>query len=133
MKSFTTYTFSLEACNRIGCSRSPFVSFTTSEMAPLSVSVPLVVSVTSTSIILKWNRPSGDQLIDGLLTEYALYISETDSNGIKLASIDCQTTIQQIDNLIPGTTYRIILAGTNIKYMKQNEIFYTHSFIHSLH
>jgi len=52
LKSFTTYTFSLEACNRIGCSRSPQSSFTTSEMAPLSVMVPLVVNV-DTSIKLK--------------------------------------------------------------------------------
>ena len=63
------------------------------------------------SIILKWNRPSGDQLIDGSLTNYILYVSQSEFDGIKLASIDCETTIQQLDNLIPGTEYRIILAA----------------------
>ncbi len=131
LKSFTTYTFSLEACNRIGCNRSPQSSFTTSEMAPLSVMVPAVVNVDTSelifililkmisfsfsfcqdSIILKWNRPSGDQLIDGSLTNYILYVSQSEFDGIKLASIDCETTIQQLDNLISGTEYRIVLAA----------------------
>jgi len=92
LASHTAYQFSLEVCNRIGCSRSGRVEFTTREMVPISVSVPEVVSIETNSIILKWSKPTSEQLVNGILNKYILYINNMDSD-LGVTSIDCAATI----------------------------------------
>jgi usherin len=79
-------------------------------MIPLSVSLPVVVSIDSVSIILKWNKPTSDQLKNGALTSYIVYLNNTNSS-LKINNIDCSTTIQALENLIPGTEYSIVLSA----------------------
>ena len=110
LQAFTSYMFSLEACNQIGCSRSSIVAFSTSEMVPLSVSLPTLVSIDSTSMILKWNKPSSEQLANGILIKNILYVSHMNAS-ITVYVYDCCTTVQVLDNLVPGTRYAIILSA----------------------
>jgi len=101
LESQTSYQFSLEACNRIGCSRSGRVEFKTLEMAPLSVNIPEVVSIEANSIILKWSKPTSQQLVNGILKKYILYIDKIDSETT-LTIIDCSATIH-VTNKIKST------------------------------
>jgi len=61
-------------------------------MVPISVSVPEVVSIETNSIILKWSKPTSEQLVNGILNKYILYINNMDSD-LGVTSIDCAATI----------------------------------------
>lgn len=120
--------FSIEACNNIGCGRSRLVYFQTTEMPPKSVSQPTVLNVTSTLILIKWNKPTNDQLINGILLSYVLYVeSDTKTLITEIQSClqDCSTNYKVIDNLIPGSEYRIVISactnGGNPNYHLLNE------------
>jgi usherin len=77
---------------------------------PLSVSLPTLVSIDSTSMILKWNKPSSEQLANGILVKNILYVSHMNAS-ITVYVYDCCTTVQLIDNLVPGKQYAIILSA----------------------
>ncbi len=87
------YEFSLEACNRIGCSRSGRIKFTTLEMIPISVSVPEVIDIDKNAIILRWRRPTTEQLVNGILQQYILYV-ERNGKRLSVVDIDSAATIQ---------------------------------------
>lgn len=87
------YEFSLEACNRIGCSRSDRTRFKTLEMIPISVSVPEVIDIDTNGIILRWSRPTTEQLVNGILQEYILYV-DRGYKSLSVIHIDSAATIQ---------------------------------------
>lgn len=80
LRPLTNYSFTLEVCNSIGCARSSQVSYSTAEMAPLSVQTPSVLKITQDMIILKWNKPNNDQLMSGFLIGYILYVDQRDNS-----------------------------------------------------
>lgn len=112
----TNYSFVLEVCNAIGCARSEKVSFRTNEMAPLFVPVPTILKVTQNVIIIKWSKPSNDQIQNGFLTNYILYINDVEylfnktSFNISTCA-ECASNIKDLNGLIPGALYEITLAA----------------------
>ena len=115
LKPLSNYSFSLEACNSKGCGRSKVVSFLTGEMAPISVSQPILVNLTETVITLKWNKPTNDQLMSGFLIGYILYVSQKqyEYNVMYNASTctECASNVQVLSGLIPGSEYIIHLSA----------------------
>ena len=117
LKPLSNYTFSLEACNSRGCGRSSKVSFLTGEMAPLSVSLPIIVNITEESIVLKWNKPNNDQIYSGFLIGYVLYVSHyhdfvfNTSVYNASACTDCSSNVQLLSDLTPGVDYIIVLSA----------------------
>lgn len=95
LTSNTEYKFSLEACNEIGCSRSSIITLKTKEMIPLSVNLPEVVGIKTNSLILKWNKPTIKQLVNGILNGYILYVNKVNRtiDSIDIDCIDCAATI----------------------------------------
>lgn len=112
----TSYTFILEVCNAIGCARSEKASFSTKEMAPLFVPIPTVLKITQNVIIMKWSKPSNDQIQNGFLTNYILYLNDAEyffnitSFNISTCA-ECASNIKDLNNLIPGALYEIILSA----------------------
>ena len=86
-------------------------------MAPLSVSLPIIVNITEDSIVLKWSKPNNDQIIGGFLTGYKLYVSQVDefvyNTSIYNATTcaECSSNIKVLSNLTSGTEYIIILSA----------------------
>ena len=120
LKAGTNYTFVLEVCNSIGCGRSDFVYFETTETAPLSVNPPILVNLTETMIFLKWNKPTNDQLDGAFLTGYILYVSQlAEFYSFNLTSLvynittcaECSASYRNLSNLTPGSDYKIILSA----------------------
>ena len=119
LKPLSNQSFSLEVCNSIGCARSELVYFQTTEMAPLSVPTPLIVNITQTRIFLKWNKPDNDQIINGLLIGYILYVNNertmyTNEQPVVFnitGCLECSANIKELDKLMPGTQYIIVLSA----------------------
>ncbi|CAF0851247.1 unnamed protein product [Brachionus calyciflorus] len=116
LRPLTNYTLVLEACNQIGCGRSPQVSYSTSEMAPLSVQTPLVLKITHNAIIIKWFKPTNDQIQFGFLKNYILFFNDKEyvynltSFNISICK-ECASNIKELINLIPGIKYEIVLSA----------------------
>lgn len=118
LKALTNYTFVLEVCNLIGCSRSAQVTYFTNEMAPLSVPQPTVVNVTQSVIVLRWSKPSNEQIINGHIVGYILYLT-SDENEYRLNSStynistceECSSNLKYLDNLVAGTDYNVTLSA----------------------
>ncbi len=116
LESLSSYSFSLEACNNIGCTRSGIVTYQTSEMAPLSVPTPILINLNQTTIALYWAKLNNDQIINGFLVGYILYVSETQYpiNSLSLnisVCLQCASFTKEIGGLIPGTEYAIVLSA----------------------
>lgn len=54
---FTSYSLSLEACNRAGCTMGKPQSFMTAEVAPVSQPSPTIGAVNATHVTLQWTPP----------------------------------------------------------------------------
>jgi usherin len=117
LKPLSNQSFSLEVCNSIGCARSALVFYQTTEMAPLSVPTPIILNITQTTISLKWYKPNNDQLINGILVGFILYVNNqlnylNDSRVFNISNcMECSANLKDLDNLIPGTEYRIVLSA----------------------
>ena len=86
-------------------------------MAPLSVSPPIIVNITETSIGLKWSKPNNEQIIGGYLTGYILFVSQVDEFYYDTSVInettcaECASNVKIITDLESGTEYVIILSA----------------------
>lgn len=123
LKPLTNYTYSVEACNTIGCTRSSRVSFTTSEIAPLKVATPILLNITARSATIRFSKPPNDQILNAHLIGYIIFIIP----NIQSASVvlkmnltmainvsnceECGVNVKILDNLIPGTNYTLVLSA----------------------
>jgi hypothetical protein len=119
LKALSNYSFTLEVCNAIGCARSTPVSFLTTEMAPLSVPAPIILNITQTRILVKWNKPNNDQIVNGFLIGYILYLNyknmgpnNNESQSFNISTcLECSANFKELNDLSPGTEYVIILSA----------------------
>ncbi|RNA36344.1 usherin [Brachionus plicatilis] len=85
-------------------------------MAPLFVPVPTLLKVTQSVLIIKWSKPTNDQIQNGFLTNYILYLNDTEyfynitSFNISTCA-ECASNIKDLNNLIPGALYEITLSA----------------------
>ena len=86
LEPLTNYSFSLEACNSVGCTRSRVVYYRTREMAPRSVAPPVVINTTDTEMTLNWHKPNNDELANGFLLSYVLYLGAESSSSSAASS-----------------------------------------------
>jgi hypothetical protein len=123
LEPFTQYSFTLEVCNRIGCTRSIPVIFETLENAPVNVQAPIVLSVTFDSVIIKWLKPSviSNRNVTNVMTAYFLYLNVnypnsnlSDSFIINATQCTyCDSNIYRLNDLKPGSNYSLILSACN--------------------
>ncbi len=117
LKPLSNQSFSLEVCNSFGCARSAVVFYQTTEMAPLSVPTPIILNITQTTISLRWYKPNNDQLINGILIGYILYVNNqlnylNDSRVFNISNcMECSANFKDLEGLIPGIEYRIVLSA----------------------
>ncbi|KAJ8045141.1 Usherin [Holothuria leucospilota] len=108
---FTGYQFVLTACTSLGCSDSPEVTITTSQLPPLSVAPPTLFVQGPTSIEAQWMVPNQ---VNGILERYVLFVSEDyQSTGEAVYNTSDLFTDFVIRDLTPGTLYYIsVMACT---------------------
>lgn len=124
LKPLTNYTFSLEVCNTIGCTRSNQVSYFTEEIAPISVNTPTILNITDRSATIRFSKPSNDQILNAHIIGYIIYaiprLPSSLTTTIRMNLVikinvstcaECGVNIQKLENLIPGTEYGLILSA----------------------
>lgn len=117
LKPLKNYTFVLEVCNSIGCTRSSFVSFMTTDIAPISVTAPVIFNITDRTASIRFSKPSNDQILTAHLIGYIIYLIPNNSEIVQTTQInvstcaECGINIKNLDNLIPGTDYGVLLSA----------------------
>lgn len=128
LKPLTNYTFSLEVCNTIGCSRSTQVSYVTQEIAPISVNPPTILNITDRAAFIRFSKPTNEQILNAQLIGYVIYaipklsaqVSTSPAAAIRVNLIikinvstceECGVVVRKLENLIPGTEYGLILSA----------------------
>ena len=120
LEPFTSYTFFLDACNKIGCNSSKNSTFITAEMPPQSVQTPEIFGVNQDSFLVRWIRPTSIEIQSGIIRYYLLYVQEVEDplvNRTLISSVHnvsscsyCSFLIQNVLNLTAGTVYKTKLS-----------------------
>ena len=104
---FTNYSFSLSACNSVGCTSGGTTSAQTPEAPPQSLDPPTARNLSSTSLALSWQAPS---VPNGIVTSYVLQVL----NGSVWSTIFQGYGFTYTETgLTPYTTYYYKLAAAN--------------------
>lgn len=127
LKPLTNYTFTLEICNTIGCTRSSQVSYVTQEIAPISVNTPSILNITDRSATIRFSKPTNDQILNAHLIGYVIYaipkvlIPINGSTALVRMNFvvrinvstcqECGVNVKTLEGLIPGTEYDLILSA----------------------
>nr|XP_006813188.1 PREDICTED: usherin [Saccoglossus kowalevskii] len=82
LSPYTQYEFKVASRNSVGSTESAWSIATTLEAAPLSMPTPVILTVSSSTLSVTWQKPSNDQS-QGLITVYNVYwmMSNTDPFG----------------------------------------------------
>ena len=67
--AFTEYTYTLQACNNIGCVLSLPTTFTTSEVAPMDIEPPITTIIRFDVLEIRWSPPN---IPNGIIQYYLL-------------------------------------------------------------
>lgn len=125
LKPLTNYTFSVEVCNTIGCTRSRQVSYVTQEIAPLSVNTPTILNITDRAAFIRFSKPTNEQILNAHLVGYVIYampklLPVSPSLTVRVNLIikinvstceECGVIVRKLDDLIPGTEYGLVLSA----------------------
>lgn len=90
LSPYTTYSFAVEACTGVGCTRSSSSATRTLEAAPEGVKAPRLTALSPTSIDVQWETPSSP---NGRILQYSLLRNGTVIvNGTDLSYTDTGRT-----------------------------------------
>ena len=74
LKPYTSYTFRIEACTKLGCTMGGNASLSTMEALPQGIDKPRVVVLSATSVDIEWNKPAVE---NGVIKYYLLHKNQS--------------------------------------------------------